>query len=316
MYNNVNIDEEVYVQLMACIKEQNRMHKQLVHGKMYRVGKAINIIASTFKTKGYYKKTIKYFKNWIDVKRVSRRFPSVANLRESNIHERPNYFTKDRIAVYSCVFGNYDIPEEPVWTPDNCDYYIVTDQFVSEFSKWKKVDLTPYLNVISTLSPAEKNRYFKMHPHYLFNEYPYSIYLDGNIQPVTDLTEYVNMMSPCGVIAHKHCYRDCIYEEAKVVSFLKRDKPERINKHIEFIKGDGLPAHYGLIECNVLVRAHTNPKCQEIMKLWWNEFMEYSKRDQISFIHVLFKMGIKVDEVGIMGGNVYENDSFRKKGHE
>ena len=55
-----------------------------------------------------------------------------------------------------------------------------------------------------------------MHPDVLFEDYNYSIYIDGNIKVIGDLTAYINLISKAGIAVHRHGKRDCVYEEAKL----------------------------------------------------------------------------------------------------
>jgi hypothetical protein len=55
--------------------------------------------------------------------------------------ENSNYFSEDRIAVYTAIFGPYDRLIEPVTVPDNVDFFIFTDQEVAEDSIWQKMDI-------------------------------------------------------------------------------------------------------------------------------------------------------------------------------
>ena len=77
-----------------------------------------------------------------------------------------------------------------------------------------------------------------------------------------------------------------------------------------------MPKNYGLLQCNLIVREHNNETCIKIMQDWWQEFKNYSKRDQISLPHVLYKNNIKIENVGILGNNIYPNPSFRILTHK
>ncbi len=223
--------------------------------------------------------------------------------------KRNNYFSEDRIAIYTVIIGAYDQIYEPYCWPDNCDYFVYTDaDFDDSSSAWQKREVPDSLN---RLSDVEKNRYLKMHPQELFDEYKYSIYVDGNIQIVTDLTEYINKLGPVGIGAHLHPVRDCVYEEMQEVVRQGKEREENIRRHTKYMKETGMPRHYGLLECNVIAREHHNSTCMKIMEEWWQEFEEYSKRDQISLPHVLFQNGIREKEVGVLGNNVWTNPSFR-----
>ncbi len=226
-----------------------------------------------------------------------------------------NYFSHDRIAVYTVIFGKYDKLLEPFCVPDNIDYYLVTDQEIDlSNSKWKARNISTFQEKLSKLSNAEKNRFFKMHPHLLFPEYTYTIYLDGNVQPVSDLTEFINKISDCGISAHRHSIRDCVFEEAKVAAAIGKDSKSNLERHAKHMEENGLPKHYGMLECNVLARKKGSP-CNEIMEIWWKEFCSHSKRDQLSLPYVLYKFNIPISDVATLGPNVYENPAIRVYTH-
>lgn len=297
---------------MEYIKAENTEIKRLYSSKLYRAGKIIQIISELKNTSGR-KAAKRYFHNWCEQLRLKKKYSQ--NLKPYDKKYISNYFSDEKIAIYTCIIGQYDCVNEPGFIPNNCDFYIVTDQEIGIDSKWRKIDIGEYRELIVGLTNAEINRFFKMHPDILFPDYKYSVYLDGNIKPVSDLTEFVNLIGSIGIAAHKHSIRSDVFEEAEVIRYLKRDKPERIDRHIDFLKSTGMPRNYGLIECNVIAREHNNLICKKLMGEWWNEFLNYSKRDQISFVHVLFMNKIPVEEIGTLGENVYANPAIRKVGH-
>ena len=305
-------EKEQYCELMNYVKHENIELKKMYSSRIYRTGKIFTIMRGIFNSAGR-KAAKKYYKNWNEQRKLKKKFSAVS--KTFSYITSPNYFSNDRIAIYTCIIGKYDALVEPGLMPDNCDYYIITDQPVPCDTKWEKIDITKYRDVISGLTNAEINRFFKMKPDLVFPDYKYSIYLDGNIKPVSDLTEFINLIGPTGIAAHNHSIRNDVYEEAEVLKFLKRDKPERIDRHIGYLKSTGMPENYGLIECNVIAREHNNPTCKKIMDEWWEEFRNYSKRDQISFIHVLYMNGIDSKEIGTLGDNVFDNPAIRKVGH-
>lgn len=309
MYANSKVDKNIYVQAMQGLKLQNKKIKMLEQSKTGKLDKVIRILKSR-----EWAKIKKYSINQIMQKRVKKKFNEVALHNTCSVE--PNYFLEDRIAIYTCIIGAYDKIAEPLFCPDNCDFYIVTDQDISSKSVWKKIEIDRQLDELKNLSNVEINRYFKMHPHILFSKYRYSIYLDGNIQPISDLTEFVNLIGKSGIAAHRHSFRNCVYKEAEVLIYLKKDNPQRIREHVKYLKDVGMPENYGLIECNVIAREHHNAVCKSVMDLWWEEFMKHSRRDQISFAHALYVNGVSVDDVATLGNNVFENDAIKKYGHE
>ena len=308
MLDGNRIDKEVYNQLMHEIKELNSDYYSLRKGKEFIIGKAVNMSLEVLKT-GKVSQFIKQYNNW-------KKGHSLKNVPGTPMafeypNRVPNYFSSERIAVYTVIFGKYDMINEPLCHPDNIDYYIVTDQSLDlKKSNYKLVDISSFSTCLKDLSNAEKNRFFKMHPYLIFPNYNYSIYVDGNIQIITDLTEYIHYIEESGISIHSHYGRDCVFDECIAIIKSKKETKENINKHVEHLKNEGMPRHYGLLECNVIARKH-NEMCKTIMEEWWKEFMQYSKRDQISLPYVLYKHHIDVKDIATMGENVYKNPSFR-----
>ena len=47
-----------------------------------------------------------------------------------------NYFSEHRIAVYTCIIGNYDQLAGPACQPNNIDYFVIADTVSSAKSPW------------------------------------------------------------------------------------------------------------------------------------------------------------------------------------
>ena len=133
---------------------------------------------------------------------------------------------------------------------------------------------------------------------------------------MTDLTEYISKIGESGLALHKHSNRNCVYKECEAILVMKKEKKENLDTHKEHLREENFPENYGMAECNVIVREHNNEKCIKIMEQWWEEFLNYSKRDQLSFPYVLFKNGVKIEEVTTLGDNVFKNYSFRILTHK
>ncbi len=212
-----------------------------------------------------------------------------------------NPFSKDRIAVYTCILGSYDLILEPLIRPDNCDYYMITDQELPVDSAWKRIDVSAHREQVPSDSPVLINRFFKMHPEILFPKYRYSVYIDGNILICSDVTKFCNKLSPYGLSAFYHPVRSCVYDEAQACFAQRRDTKTNLKNTVSFLRKQGMPEGYGLLTCNVLVREHHLEICQKLMKEWWELFLEHPKRDQLLMPYVLYKNNIRVSEVATLG---------------
>ena len=303
-----------YNLLMKNLIEENKCYMTLIESRMFR----------TELTKKKIKKAIKKF----DFNMARNFFEEVKTqyrLKESGINNEivnnsedlySNYFSKDRIAIYTCIFGKYDSIQEPMCIPDNCDYYIITDLQLSKSSLWKPIQIDESKFEIENMTAAEKNRFFKMHPHLLFPEYDYSIYVDGNIKIIADPTAFVNRIGKWGIAMHSHSRRECVYDEITACDIYRREPKESLERQKKLLHDEGLPKKYGMCECNIIARRHNDEKVITMMEQWWTYYRQYAKRDQLSWPLVLYKNGIKTSEITTLGSNVGRNYSVRIVRHE
>lgn len=256
-----------------------------------------------------------------DLKRAIRQ-------RLDNIHRRiivqkptaiepepiPNYFSDHRIAVYTAVFGPVDEIREPIFTPDNCDFFIFTDQPMSETSAWTR---QPMQNMPIEIRQDNilMSRYVKMFPDRFFPDYDFTIYVDGKYQVRTDLTEFIQDMNPIGLRMFKHPLRTSVYQEIEAcIQHHKGSKPDLL-AYSKRLKQAQMPDHYGLLEGGVIVRETHNAQCQTIMQQWWEEFRQYVKRDQLSLPYVLWMNNVQIEQVGQLGETIWSHPAIRKFPH-
>lgn len=223
---------------------------------------------------------------------------------------------KKKVAIYTVITGNYDRIKNPKFISENIDYFIVTDQTLPKDLVWKKIDIK-YQKEISNLTVQELSRYYKIKPHELFVDYDYSIYIDGNIIINGDLLFYINAMNKKNKIIamHKHCVRSCIYDEGKAIYALGKARFIDIFKQLNGYNKDGFPKNYGLFENNIIIRKHNDNQCIKLMNDWWNEYINKTHRDQLSFMYVLWKNGYTSDFVLSLGSNSRANPLFIINNH-
>lgn len=316
MFFSDTINVTSYNDQQEQLKKLNADWLALRQSREYRTGLVLNEIIRDVKNMRIYD-LLSAIRRW----KRGQKTKAIRSLQKNLIAQRAfvstesNYFSQERIAIYTAIFGTYDKINIPYCRPDNCDYYIFTDQDINRYSNvWKKKEIN--LSELDGLSNAQKNRYLKMHPHKLFPDYNYSIYVDGNVLIINDLTEYVNRLNDIGIGLHTHDARSCVYEELEAIAKSKRETTENIKAHIEHLHDQKMPINYGLLQCNVIVREHHNKICVNVMEQWWDEYIRYTKRDQVSLPYVLYKSGIKVKDVGMLGANIYINPSFRVLSHQ
>ena len=216
-----------------------------------------------------------------------------------------------KVAVYTCIVGNYDPLIEPLTTEQGVDYYVFTDQDVPDGSKWKKKDVT-CLEEYHTLSSSQLNRKIKMLPHLYLSGYDYSVYVDGNVEICDSLTPLVKEMGDCGFGVHYHRTRDCIYHELKRILYLKKTNGQLAKSQVETYRKAGFPQHGGLYENTLLIRNHHDKDTCRLMELWWLEYKKYPTRDQLSLPYVIWKSGYDRKRIHIIGNNIDKNKRIKR----
>lgn len=234
---------------------------------------------------------------------VFYRICKIGNLKKENyvplyIENKEN---NNKIAVYTGVFGDYDRILEPLFISDKLDYYYISDEKPSELKIYQWIDAH---NIIPSdvVTPIKRNRYIKMHPHMMFPDYKYSIYIDGNVQITGDVTSLISE-SELGIAAFAHPIRDDIYFEALTIKNAGRVASYDVCRQMEKYMSEGMPAKYGLAEMRVIVREHNKQSCIDVMKMWWEEFDNMAQRDQFSFMYSMWKNGRSMDDLIILGNN-------------
>lgn len=244
----------------------------------------------------------------------------IVNHKRVDIRRAPEFYEKNimmddnvkKIAVYTCVFGEYDDIKDPLYVSDKCDYYIITDQKVSQNSIWEKIDIESIDELFNIKEANMKNRWVKMHPHKIFKEYEISIYIDASILAVCDLYPLSLMLKKDSFLGiHLHPYREKIETEmAEIIACGKTRNPEGIKKQIEVYREAGYNNQLPLFEATVLVRRHNSKQCVKVMEEWWSHINLYEPRDQISLPFVLWKNNVALKNISILGTNVRLNPRF------
>lgn len=226
---------------------------------------------------------------------------------------------KCKVAVYTSLYGNYDTIKPVKFANPNCDYFIFTDQFVPQKSGWIPKDAR-FPKEIVHAPDNMKNRYCKMNAHLLFPEYEYSIYLDSKIELKYDIFPLIGKLGEYSIGMYYHSHRDCIYKECNAVIECKKADRREVIEWEKYLRTQGFPEHFGLTENCVIVRKHNDCTCVEIMENWWTVFQNGVKRDQLSLMYILWKLGYSISDVAKLGdNNLWETrflvcDHLRMKG--
>lgn len=196
--------------------------------------------------------------------------------------------------IYTCITGKYDVLTNPLVITPDFDYVCFTDndELVSDI--WK---IKPMPEELSGYSSVKQQRLVKINPHKYLSEYDLSIWIDGSITVLSDITDFVSSItnqpnwSEVSIYTPSHPRRDCIYKEADACIRMKKDKAENVNAQMDRYRKEGFPERYGLPQTNIVLRRHNDAKCVEVMEAWAEELRNNSHRDQLSFNYAVWKTG-------------------------
>lgn len=213
---------------------------------------------------------------------------------EERIAEYWSRHSKSKKVVYTCLAGEYDHLINHHYLSDDYDYVCFTDNpALLRFRNYGVWQIRPL--AFNALDNTRNNRWHKLHPHELFPEHEESIYVDSNINILTDYIFNAVKNTKKDFILPRHFQNDCIYDELKFIVQCGKDTAGNMKVLHDLYASEKLPHHLGFSENNLLYRKHHSKDVIKIMDMWWNMIEKYSRRDQASLIYVLWKNRIDIE---------------------
>lgn len=191
-----------------------------------------------------------------------------------------------KYVIYTVLTGGYDNITQPLVVDDRFDYVLFSDVVNNDHIGVWQVRPIPFENNDLT----RLSRYPKMHPNELLSKYYASLYIDANIQIINQqIYDRIIELSQTDIdwASIKHPYRDCIFDEAYNVYGL--DNEDVIFKWCHKLRKENYPRHRGLFENGIIYRRH-NEQTKLADEKWWNLYMNFTRRDQLTLMYVLWQM--------------------------
>lgn len=301
---NDNIDN-----LFSKVEQLQKDYYSIVNSKAFRIGTKMVSLMDSIKQH----RLIQYIhKEYIY--RKNARHSVFKEASDFNYGAYPSAELK--FAVYSCITGGYDNLAEPFFNIDGIDYIMFTDNVWLTSEKWQIRPIPA--EILSLKDNIQINRYIKMHPGVVGEEYDFALYVDGNICIVSNIKNMINAISPqVGFALHQHSSRDCIYSEVQACKNVKRGNIEKLTAQANRYRKAGFPEHCGLLEATVILTDLHNPTALSLQDKWWQEFIvSESRRDQIALPYVLWSNHVEINDVGSLGCPIQRNPKFRKFDHK
>ena len=215
---------------------------------------------------------------------------------------------KKRIVVYTAIFGGYDAPPA-VTAPDPAiDYLLFTDD-TSEPppAPWR---LCPMPRMF--VDPQRDARRVKVLAHSFLPGHDLSVWIDGSCELLGfKAVDAEALIGDHDIAAPQHRSRRCVYDEADAVLNLRYDSPVRVRRQMEWYRSEGFPTAFGLHTTAFLLRRHLTAGCRAFLDRWWDQISNHSKRDQLSFDYVRWRLEARVNSLPI---RYTDNPLFRWRG--
>ena len=214
----------------------------------------------------------------------------------------------NKYVVYTAIYGNKDVLKDPLHINKNFDYICFTDNKDIKSNVWEIIHSDAVCK-----DPVRSAKIFKVKPHEYLQDYEISIWVDANFLICSDLNQFVNLLGDqANTLLFEHDQgRNCIYDEAEIISLHGKDDPEIINKQVKKYKEEGYPEKNGLTANSILLRRHNEDDIKELMNLWWEEINQHSRRDQISFCYCKWKLNTKMYMLRYPNFDIRLNNWFR-----
>lgn len=200
-----------------------------------------------------------------------------------------------KYVIYTAMVGGYDEIMQPLVVDDRFDYILFSNDIKEDRVGVWQVRPIAYTNHDNT----RICRYVKTHPEELLSDYDASVWMDSNIRILKEsfynrVVELYN--NDVQIASINHQGRQCIYEEAFEVLDELCESELIVLNWCHKLRKEKYPVNNGLFETGVMYRINA-AKIALLNELWWQCINKYSKRDQLSFNYVLWKLEIVCDYI-------------------
>jgi len=195
-----------------------------------------------------------------------------------------------KIEVISSICGGKDkIREQP---KSGAKYICYTDDLKMETKAWELRKAYDRFK-----DPRRNSRIHKILIH-KYSDADITIWIDGNIRLLKSPEEIIaeHLRPTDDMVQFIHGLRDCIYDESITVAKLKLDDPEIIIEQAKHYEDSGDGKHKGLNSGYFIIRRN-NKRTKALNEAWWADYCRYSRRDQLSLMPAIDKIGLQVNRI-------------------
>lgn len=183
--------------------------------------------------------------------------------------------------IYTAIIGNYDILQLPQWNSPNWHFICFTTEEIHS-SNWQVIRLEKEKDQI------RQARKIKIMPLQL--DYKYSLWVDGNIQVIGNLDEFIEPMKTFDISLMSHPHRSNLQQECDAIIKYKKDEALIVRSQLMQYRIEKYNCN-NLSATGILFRKN-NSIVNKHAEIWLNEVMTKSHRDQMSFDYACWKTNV------------------------
>ena len=205
--------------------------------------------------------------------------------------------TDRKSIIYTAIAGGYDNLKPPrgdLPTDGPARLAFVDNPVLCEGTSCPGWQIEPMASIC--MDPLMQAKSYKVLAHRMLPPgTEFSLWVDGSMEFSSGLHpgELARLyLQDADLALFKHPIRDCLYDEAHRCNVGKMDDPGVMARQMNRYRAQGYPRNNGLAECAVILRRHT-PAVARLNEMWWKEIVDGSRRDQLSFDYVCWKLGMK-----------------------
>ena len=214
-------------------------------------------------------------------------------------HEQISSNIKKEKVVYTCNIGNYDIMFPQKFFNQEWDYVYITDNptlLKDQYRNGWKI-IPPIFN---SGAPQQMHLVHKINAHTMFSEYKESLYIDANINLISNkIFEEIKNHPNNLILVQGHQVPISIYEyidktvDDDIIDFNKLMLIKyllRSNIHKKNIE---------LIDSNVIYRKHNSECIRTVMMQWYSDIINLNMPEKLSLMYNLKLNNIDLNNIVI-----------------
>lgn len=196
-----------------------------------------------------------------------------------------------KICIYTVLLGGYDaLLDQPVAADSDADFVCFTDDPGLVSDTWR-------IELIEPVFPQDmhrSSRVYKILGHPVLDEYDVTVCIDASVRlratPERIVEEFLT--DDVQMALAEHSYRDSVLDEFDEVVRLNYDDRGRVYEQLT----DYAVHHPDALSAKplwggLLIRRRS-PRVAEAMRVWFDQVLRYSRRDQLSLPHALQTTGL------------------------